>query len=70
MVANGYLFSKMYVCVCMYVYASACMMEVVSGWKVPQGQCSRKNDVGLEHHTGVNFSALSISPDIQTLTGT
>lgn len=46
------------------------MMEVVSGWKVHQGQCSRKNDVGLEHHTGANFSALSISPDIQMLTGT
>lgn len=58
----------MYACACMYI--QVCVWWGVSGWRVRQGQCSRKNDVGLEHHTGVNFSALSISPDIQTLTGT
>ena len=56
---------RVHVCIAMCVYGGG-----VSGWRVCQGQCSRKNDVGLEHHTGVNFSALSISPDSQTLTGT
>ena len=62
MVVNCYFFSKMYVCVCTYVYTCAWVCGGEEG--ATRVSAPRKSDGGLEHHTGVNFRALSIKhPD-------